>query len=267
MITYPFLSSKLFNDSTFAKTREDLSRNRKQDFKGLAIIDFESWRANYITNFGSLAVYQRESVKLVEQQHPDWPIARVKQEAAKEWEEGARFVHTVVLIGWGPYPCPCFRVLFLFHVYECVIVFWWDPFYHFYDNIGHSWNASNTVFQKNRFSKHDSMITESCSQCLAPSLARVVFFCHLREWRRGDWKLRVCTNCVCLLKLTSSTCHVRPSYERAPHIKGHFLLSRCLLSWPEYKLIYLSWKVTSNVRTLLACSNGVLFSQVKLHRL
>ncbi|KAK7108671.1 hyaluronidase conohyal-P1-like [Littorina saxatilis] len=83
---------QLFNDSTFAKTREDLSRNRKQDFKGLAIIDFESWRANYITNFGSLAVYQRESVKLVEQQHPDWPIARVKQEAAKEWEEGARRV-------------------------------------------------------------------------------------------------------------------------------------------------------------------------------
>lgn len=61
-----------------------------QDFSGLAVIDFESWRPLFQHNFDSLAIYQRASKELVAKQHPDWNKTQIDEEAEKEFDTAAR---------------------------------------------------------------------------------------------------------------------------------------------------------------------------------
>ncbi|XP_014677692.1 PREDICTED: hyaluronidase-like [Priapulus caudatus] len=57
---------------------------------GLAVIDFESWRPQYDSNFDSLDVYRVESDALVVSRHPGWSRDAVRREARREFDAAAR---------------------------------------------------------------------------------------------------------------------------------------------------------------------------------
>ncbi|XP_076466175.1 hyaluronidase conohyal-P1-like [Babylonia areolata] len=106
---------QLFNDTTFNKTWEDLGRYKVANFTGLGVLDFETWRAIYITNFGSMKRYKQESVKLAKRRHPELQNSMLNRVAEREWEEAARRVMSSKLaIGqtlmpgghWGYYNYP-----------------------------------------------------------------------------------------------------------------------------------------------------------------
>ncbi|ESP03311.1 hypothetical protein LOTGIDRAFT_83086, partial [Lottia gigantea] len=60
-------------------------------FHGAGIIDMESWRPIWVTNFSSLRKYQSASINLVKQQHPSWTNkTQINSEAEKQFETSAR---------------------------------------------------------------------------------------------------------------------------------------------------------------------------------
>ncbi|NWX17307.1 HYAL1 protein, partial [Aegotheles bennettii] len=84
-------------------------------YSGLAIIDWEKWRPLWIRNWGSMDIYHQKSEELVEQQHPQWPPKKVKEEAKKQFEQSARaFMEQTLQLGktlrpngyWGFYGFP-----------------------------------------------------------------------------------------------------------------------------------------------------------------
>ena len=83
---------QLVNDTTFAATRAALARYRVANFKGLGVLDFETWRAVFSTNFGSMRVYQTESRNLVRLRHPEYNKTMVDKLAQAEWNAAARLV-------------------------------------------------------------------------------------------------------------------------------------------------------------------------------
>ncbi|XP_018329090.1 hyaluronidase-like [Agrilus planipennis] len=90
------------------------------DFKGLGIIDFESWRPIFRQNFGTLTPYQDLSVNELKKLHPFWPDKILKQQAAREFELAAKtfMLETLLLANrlrpnatWGYYHYPyCFNM-------------------------------------------------------------------------------------------------------------------------------------------------------------
>eukprot|EP00745_Piridium_sociabile_P040125 TRINITY_DN76491_c0_g1_i1.p1 TRINITY_DN76491_c0_g1~~TRINITY_DN76491_c0_g1_i1.p1 ORF type:complete len:103 (-),score=11.89 TRINITY_DN76491_c0_g1_i1:45-353(-) len=82
---------QLFNYTNLNQTWKDLG-GPSDSFKGLAVLDFESWRAIYVTNFGSMTRYKEKSVELVRRLHPQYSRDMLVKTAEREWEEAARYV-------------------------------------------------------------------------------------------------------------------------------------------------------------------------------
>ncbi|XP_070789832.1 hyaluronidase-1 isoform X1 [Pituophis catenifer annectens] len=58
-------------------------------FRGLAVVDWEHWRPLWIRNWASMKIYQYKSIKLVKEQHPDWPADKVIKVAQLEFQQSA----------------------------------------------------------------------------------------------------------------------------------------------------------------------------------
>ncbi|XP_034022182.1 hyaluronidase-1 [Thalassophryne amazonica] len=86
-----------------------------EDFSGLAVIDWESWRPIWERNWGSKQVYKEGSEALVRAKHRDWSPAQIQAVARTEFEEAAKkFMEQTVRLGqkeranglWGYYGFP-----------------------------------------------------------------------------------------------------------------------------------------------------------------
>ncbi|KAL8212295.1 UNVERIFIED_CONTAM: hypothetical protein K2H54_042442 [Gekko kuhli] len=84
-------------------------------FKGLAVIDWESWRPLWVRNWDSMEIYKNKSMDLVRGQHPDWPPDKVAKKAQMEFEQSSQaFMEQTLLLGktlrpggfWGFYGFP-----------------------------------------------------------------------------------------------------------------------------------------------------------------
>nr|XP_022914484.1 hyaluronidase A-like [Onthophagus taurus] len=102
----------------FKESLQELIINN--NFSGIAIIDFESWRPIFRQNFGTLTPYKEISYKIEETLHPTWTQPKIKLEAQKRFElTGRDFVEETLLIAkemrpkayWGYYAYPyCFNM-------------------------------------------------------------------------------------------------------------------------------------------------------------
>ncbi|RCN51930.1 hyaluronoglucosaminidase [Ancylostoma caninum] len=87
----------------------------REDFDGIAVIDFEEWRPLYQLNWGKKAVYKKESIRLVRQQYPSISEKSAEELAKKEFNAAAKkiFLSTIGLARqmrpyarWGFYGFP-----------------------------------------------------------------------------------------------------------------------------------------------------------------
>lgn len=86
--------------------------------KGLAVVDFESWRPVYRQNFGVLQPYRDLSEDIERKRHPLMPKQRIEAEASRNFETtGRSFVESTLSMArklrphakWGYYGLPyCF---------------------------------------------------------------------------------------------------------------------------------------------------------------
>ncbi|XP_068170818.1 hyaluronidase-like [Antennarius striatus] len=85
------------------------------DFKGLAVVDWESWKPVWERNWGEKRVYWLGSEALVRAKHPDWSPQQVADAARLEFEDAARkFMEETLKLGqeerpdglWGFYGFP-----------------------------------------------------------------------------------------------------------------------------------------------------------------
>ncbi|XP_017783797.1 PREDICTED: hyaluronidase A-like [Nicrophorus vespilloides] len=91
-----------------------------EDFNGIAIIDFESWRPIYRQNWAALEPYKNLSVEIERQKHPSWNNAQLIKEATRRFETAGReYVEQTLLFAkslrpngtWGYYAYPyCFNM-------------------------------------------------------------------------------------------------------------------------------------------------------------
>lgn len=86
-----------------------------EDFQGLAVVDWESWRPVWDRNWDSKRVYQEASKALVRASHSEWSPAQVESAARAQFEEAARkFMEETLKLGrrqrgsglWGFYGFP-----------------------------------------------------------------------------------------------------------------------------------------------------------------
>lgn len=70
----------------------------KPGFDGVAVIDMESWRPRFEHNFDSLSVYQKMSFDIVKARYPNLNNTAAKQEAAREFDIGARYFFVVICL-------------------------------------------------------------------------------------------------------------------------------------------------------------------------
>ncbi|VDM52585.1 unnamed protein product [Angiostrongylus costaricensis] len=63
----------------------------REDFSGIAVIDFEEWRPLYKLNWGKKSVYKMESIRLVRQQYPSISNKSAEEMARKEFEAAAKY--------------------------------------------------------------------------------------------------------------------------------------------------------------------------------
>ncbi|XP_028035357.1 hyaluronidase-like isoform X1 [Bombyx mandarina] len=112
-------------EGDLAKHLEVFRRNLVQcvpdeDFSGVGIIDFESWRPIFRQNFGALVPYKDVSYEIEKKLHWWWPKQWVQTEAIQRFEESARtFMQRTLLVAkemrpnaqWGYYGFPyCFNM-------------------------------------------------------------------------------------------------------------------------------------------------------------
>ncbi|KIH54924.1 hyaluronoglucosaminidase [Ancylostoma duodenale] len=64
----------------------------REDFDGIAVIDFEEWRPLYQLNWGKKAVYKKESIRLVRQQYPSISEKSAEELAKKEFNAAAKVI-------------------------------------------------------------------------------------------------------------------------------------------------------------------------------
>ncbi|XP_068172507.1 hyaluronidase-like [Antennarius striatus] len=85
------------------------------DFRGLAVVDWESWRPVWERNWSEKRVYWLGSEALVRAKHPDWSPQQVADAARLEFEDAARkFMEETLKLGleerpnglWGFYNFP-----------------------------------------------------------------------------------------------------------------------------------------------------------------
>ncbi|XP_065913931.1 hyaluronidase-1-like isoform X2 [Dysidea avara] len=87
-----------------------------EDYDGLAVLDFETWRPLFEHNFDSMSIYQKASVDLVKQQYPNWTDNDLILATAKaQWDAAAQlFMESTLMVGhqlrpralWGYYEFP-----------------------------------------------------------------------------------------------------------------------------------------------------------------
>ncbi|XP_053144102.1 hyaluronidase-1 [Hemicordylus capensis] len=98
------------------KAQQDINKTiLEANFKGLAVVDWESWRPLWVRNWGPMEIYKNKSMDLVKKQHPDWPIDKVAKEAQLEFEQSSQmFMEQTLALGkamrpegfWGFYGFP-----------------------------------------------------------------------------------------------------------------------------------------------------------------
>lgn len=98
------------------KAQQDIKETiLEANFKGLAVIDWESWRPLWLRNWGIMDIYKKKSMALVKEKHPDWPIDKVMREAQIEFEQSSQaFMEQTLALGktlrpggfWGFYGFP-----------------------------------------------------------------------------------------------------------------------------------------------------------------
>ncbi|XP_048348125.1 hyaluronidase-1 isoform X2 [Sphaerodactylus townsendi] len=98
------------------KAQQDIKKTiLETSFKGLAVIDWESWRPLWVRNWDSMEIYKNKSMDLVKRQHPDWPADKVVKKAQLEFEQSSRaFMEQTLVLGrtlrpggfWGFYGFP-----------------------------------------------------------------------------------------------------------------------------------------------------------------
>lgn len=103
---------------TFRETVDALIPD--EDFSGIGIIDFESWRPIYRQNFGTLEPYKDLSMEVEKQLHPFWSNNQLLKEATRRFELAGRTFMEETLIAaqqlrpnatWGYYAYPyCFNM-------------------------------------------------------------------------------------------------------------------------------------------------------------
>lgn len=91
------------------------------NFKGLAVIDFHSWKPLYQQNFGDLEVYKTQSRAYTQKRHPNLNSTELEVQAKKEFDSAARaFLEGTLLLAskmrpgglWGYLGYPyCYGVL------------------------------------------------------------------------------------------------------------------------------------------------------------
>lgn len=86
-----------------------------RDFRGLAVIDWENWRPQWVRNWGSKDIYRNKSKELTRSLHPQWPKSKVEKEAKEHFERaGQSFMNSTLLLAkrlrpdglWGFYLFP-----------------------------------------------------------------------------------------------------------------------------------------------------------------
>ncbi|XP_041046898.1 hyaluronidase-4-like [Carcharodon carcharias] len=84
-------------------------------YKGLAVIDWEEWRPQWVRNWGNKTIYREKSEELVRAKYPPWPPARVLKQAQWEFDSAAnKFISRTLSVGemmrpqalWGYYLFP-----------------------------------------------------------------------------------------------------------------------------------------------------------------
>lgn len=98
------------------KAQQDIKKTIVEtSFKGLAVIDWESWRPLWVRNWDSMEIYKNKSVDLVKELHPDWPADKVAEKAQLEFEQSSQaFMEQTLVLGktlrpggfWGFYGFP-----------------------------------------------------------------------------------------------------------------------------------------------------------------
>ncbi|XP_066470265.1 hyaluronidase-1 [Tiliqua scincoides] len=98
------------------KAQQDINETiLEENFRGLAVVDWERWRPLWVRNWGPMEIYKNKSVDLVKKQHPDWPIDKIVKEAQLEFEQSSRaFMEQTLALGkilrpkgfWGFYGFP-----------------------------------------------------------------------------------------------------------------------------------------------------------------
>ncbi|XP_077374229.1 hyaluronidase-like isoform X2 [Festucalex cinctus] len=74
-----------------SKARGDIDKLiPHKDFRGLAVIDWEDWRPQWVRNWGAKDVYRNKSKEQIRRRHPDWPESKVEKEAKEVFEKAGR---------------------------------------------------------------------------------------------------------------------------------------------------------------------------------
>ncbi|XP_043923810.1 hyaluronidase-1-like isoform X2 [Protopterus annectens] len=99
-----------------AKAAKDIVKYiPREDFSGLAIIDWEQWKPVWERNWDSKDIYRQKSEELVRQKHPEWSKSKITKEAKIEFEQAAQaFMLQTQMLGqklrpgglWGFYSFP-----------------------------------------------------------------------------------------------------------------------------------------------------------------
>lgn len=86
-----------------------------EDFQGLAVVDWESWRPLWERNWDRKDVYKNASRALVTAEHPDWNPEQIEAQAMKDFHDAAQaFMEKTLKLGsdrrprglWGFYGFP-----------------------------------------------------------------------------------------------------------------------------------------------------------------
>ncbi|XP_074144881.1 hyaluronidase-1-like [Sminthopsis crassicaudata] len=110
-------------DAHLARAHQDILVSMPTlDFRGLAVIDWESWRPLWVRNGGSKNIYRERSREMIRAQHPDWYSWWVERKAIEQYERAAKaFMLDTLKLGvslrpeglWGYYDFPdCYNYNF-----------------------------------------------------------------------------------------------------------------------------------------------------------
>ncbi|XP_056384324.1 hyaluronidase-1-like [Hyla sarda] len=98
------------------KAHQDLGAIMTDDnFRGVAVVDWEQWRPLWDRNWERMLLYQQRSLELVSQMHPYWSFRKIRRVAKRQFQAAAqRFMTATLKLGrkqrpqgiWGFYGFP-----------------------------------------------------------------------------------------------------------------------------------------------------------------